>query len=48
MNMNKTQTKPVIARPSTSLIARKAAGKMVVKTGLRAGAAAQEERRKLG
>jgi hypothetical protein len=44
----KTTTKPVIARPSTSLIARKAAGKMVVKTGLRAGAAAMEQAQKRG
>ena len=41
-------TKTVIARPSSSLIARKASGRMVVKTGLRAGAGSREDASKRG
>jgi hypothetical protein len=46
--MTQIKTKTVVVRPSTSLIARKAAGKMIVKTGLRAGAASREDANKRG
>jgi hypothetical protein len=39
------KTKTVVARPA-SLIARKAAGRMIVKTGVRAGASENAEKRR--